>query len=228
MNTAFKSGTDGGSLASRVFRQIEQDILDGTFQPGQNLTEAKLCEQFGVSRTPVREALFQLEQEGLVQIKHNKGAVVVGISKQDIEDIYTIRMHVEGLASRWAAERITEEEKKQLLEILDLEMFYAAKENVEQCRKLDHSFHDGLYAASRSKPLHNTLRSFHNYIGRARAHSFKTGDRIKIAATEHKAILDAIIAGDGELAETLTKEHIVKAKANLLLYFREQHTESES
>lgn len=228
MYTALKSETDGGSLASKVFQKIEKDILDGTFRTGENLTEVKLCERFGVSRTPVREALFQLEQEGLVEIKHNKGAVVVGISEKDIEDIYTIRMHVEGLASKWATERITEEEKKQLIEVVELEMFYASRDNIEQCRTLDHSFHDGLYAASRSKPLRNTLRSFHNYIGRARANSFKTGDRIKVAAAEHKAILDAIIAGDGDLAEALTKEHIIKAKANLLRYFREHRTEDDT
>ncbi|MBE6952028.1 MAG: GntR family transcriptional regulator [Ruminococcaceae bacterium] len=228
MYTAIKTESDGGPLASRVFQKIEKEILDGTLPSGESLTEAKLCERFGVSRTPVREALFQLEQEGLVQIKHNKGAVVVGISEKDIEDIYTIRMHIEGLASRWAAERITDEEKKQLMEVVDLEMFYAFKENVEQCRTLDHSFHDGLYTASRSKPLRNTLRSFHNYIGRARAQSFKTGDRIKIAATEHKAILDAIIAGDGDLAEQLTKDHIAKAKANLLRYFHGSNLETES
>ena len=226
MYPVIKSETDGGSLASRVFQKIEKEILDGTYRTGENLTEAKLCEQFSVSRTPVREALFQLEQEGLVEIKHNKGAVVVGISEQDIEDIYTIRMQIEGLASKWAAERITDEEKKELMEIVELEIFYAAKDNVEQCRSLDHSFHDGLYTASRSKQLRNMLRSFHNYVGRARANSFKTGDRIKIAATEHKAILDAIIAGNAELAETLTREHVVKAKANLLRYIHENHTDT--
>ena len=100
MYPAFNDEGDGGSLTSRVFHKIEKDIVDGTYPPGQNLTECRLCETLGVSRTPVREALFQLEQEGLVRITHNKGAVVVGVSEKDIDDIYTIRMQIEGLASK--------------------------------------------------------------------------------------------------------------------------------
>ena len=225
MHPALNEDVDTGSLTSRVFHRIEKDIVDGTYRPGENLTESKLCESLGVSRTPVREALFQLEQEGLVRITHNKGAVVVGVSEKDINDIYTIRMQIEGLASKWAAERITAEEKKRLEEIVELEAFYAARGNVEQSRNLDHSFHDGLYAASGSNPLRNTLRTFHNYIGRARENSFKTGDRAVVAAAEHRAILDAITAGDGELAERLTREHIVNAKANLFRFIRENRQE---
>lgn len=218
---------DGHSLHANVYRKIEEAILDGSLRPGDALIEQKLSETLGVSRTPVREALFQLEQEGLVQIKHNKGAVVVGISKKDIEDIYTIRMLIEGLASKWAAERITEEEKIRLAEIVALESFYAERGNIEQNRNLDHSFHDGLYTASRSVPLRNTLRAFHNYIGHAREISFRTGDRARIAAREHQAILDAVNRGDGDLAERLTKEHIVNAKANLIRSIRENHLSTQ-
>ena len=221
MYPAFSDEGDGGSLTSRVFHKIEKDIVDGTYPPGQQLTESRQCDTLGVSRTPVREARFQLEQEGLVRITHNKGAVVVGVSEKDIDDIYTIRMQIEGLASKWAAERITDAEKKRLAEIVELEAFYAERGNVEQSRYLDHSFHDGLYAASGSNPLRITLRTFHNYIGRARENSFKTGDRAMIAAAEHRAILEAINMGDGERAERLTREHIVNAKANLLRFIRE-------
>ena len=209
---------ESGSLTSRVFHKIEKDILDGTYAPGAGLTEAKLCETLGVSRTPVREALFQLEQEGLIRIAHNRGAVVIGISEKDIDDIYTIRMQIEGLASKWAAERITEQEKTRLAEIVELAIFYAEKGNIEQTWYLDHSFHDGLYTASGSNPLCNTLRTYHNYVGRAREKSFKTGDRAIVAAQEHKKILDAVVAGDGELAEQLTRQHIIMAKANLLKF----------
>ncbi len=223
MLSTINSDTEKGSLTSRVFQKIEKEIVDGTFAPGESLTESRLCETLGVSRTPVREALFQLEQEGLVQMQRNKGAVVIGISEKDIDDIYTIRMQIEGLASRWAAERITEEEKTRLAEIVALEKFYAERGNIEENRNLDHMFHDGLYTASRSTPLRNTLRTFHNYIGRARAISFRTGDRARIAAIEHMAILDAVNCGDGDLAERLTRDHIVNAKANLLRSIRENH-----
>ena len=173
------------SLTSRVFRQIEREILDGTLAPGTALTELKLSEQLGVSRTPVREALFQLEQEGLVNIIPNKGAVVVGITEKDIEDIYTIRMQIEGLASKWAAERITPQEIDRLSEIVELEIFYAKRGDILQSRNLDTTFHSLLYATSGSRPLMNTLKSFHNYIGKARETSFGSGGGRWLPQTRH-------------------------------------------
>lgn len=93
------------SLHSRVYNRIRNDILNGVYEPGESLVELKLSEELGVSRTPVREALRQLELEGLVQSVPNKGATVRGVTEQDIQDIYTIRMLIEGLAARWAAEK---------------------------------------------------------------------------------------------------------------------------
>ena len=83
------------SLRGRVFSQLENEILNGKYQPGDSLIETKLSDELGVSRTPIREAIRQLELEGLVQAIPNKGAVVKGISPKDIEDIYTIRMLIE-------------------------------------------------------------------------------------------------------------------------------------
>lgn len=209
-------GEEGLSLTARVFRQIERDILEGTYPTGTALTEHRLSEELGVSRTPVREALFQLEQEGLVHITPNKGAVVVGISEKDIDDIYTIRVMIEGLASRWAAERITEEELSKLTEIIDLQRFYVDRGDTVQGWSLDTAFHALLYDACRSNPLCNTLKGFHNYVRKAREMSFKAYDRARIATDEHESILNAIKARDGELAERLTAQHIINAKANLI------------
>ena len=108
---------DNHSLRAKVFKEIEKAILDGIFSPGDNLIEQKLSNELGVSRTPVREALRQLELEGLVETIPNKGAVVIGVTQKDIDDIYTIRMHIEGLAAGWAATNITDEELQELKEI---------------------------------------------------------------------------------------------------------------
>jgi DNA-binding GntR family transcriptional regulator len=103
------SGESGAanSLGTRVFKQLQNDIINGEYQPGDYLTETKLSEELGVSRTPIREALKQLELEGLVKSTPGRGVTVQGISTKDIEDIYTIRMMIEGLAARWATEKIT-------------------------------------------------------------------------------------------------------------------------
>ncbi len=93
--------SNGYSLADKVFKKLEEEILNGALKAGENLTELRISARLGVSRTPVREAIHRLEQDGLVQLTPNKGAVVVGVSEKDLRDIYAIRMKLEGLASRW-------------------------------------------------------------------------------------------------------------------------------
>lgn len=100
-----------------------------------------------VSRTPVREALRQLELEGLVHIIPNKGAFVEGVTLQDVKDIYEIRTLLEGLCARWAAERITQEQLEELEEIVFLSDFHYSKENWDQILELDNRFHEMVYEA---------------------------------------------------------------------------------
>lgn len=200
-----------GSLSTKVFKQIRDDILDGKYQPGDNLVEMKLCAELGVSRTPIREALRQLELEGLVQAVPHKGVVVTGISVQDIEDIYTIRMMIEGLAARWAAEKITQDELDELREAIELEEFYTARNNASRMLTLDSKFHDIIFKASKSRPLMHTLSSFHHYVQKARNMSFESPVTAREALKEHKAIFQAILERDPDKAEKLTTEHVKNA-----------------
>ncbi|MCR4645079.1 MAG: GntR family transcriptional regulator [Oscillospiraceae bacterium] len=207
--------TDDRSLRIRVFNAIENAILDGEYKDGDSLNELRLSKELGVSRTPVREALMQLELEGLVKNVPNKGAVVIGVTEQDIHDIYEIRIRIEGLAARLCAENITEDELRALAQIVDLQEFYLLKNDTEQIWKLDGDFHKIIYDASRSRPLRFTLSNFHNYIKKARDISVQTEGRAEKTVAEHRAILDAIKAHNGELAERLTAQHIANAEENL-------------
>lgn len=204
------------SLSARVFNQLQNDILDGKYQPGDSLIELRLTEEMGVSRTPIREAIKQLELEGLVQYIPNKGAIVKGITAKDIEDIYTIRMMIEGLAARWATEKMTPEELEELKEALALEEFYTIRNDIDHLMKSDTRFHDIIFKASKSKPLMHTLSTFHHYVRRARNASFSTPGRAQKALEEHKAILQAIIEKDADKAERLTTQHVKNASDNLL------------
>jgi DNA-binding GntR family transcriptional regulator len=204
------------SLHSRVFTQIRNDILNGVYEPGESLIETKLSEELGVSRTPIREALRQLELEGLVQSVPNKGVTVKGVSEQDIQDIYTIRMLIEGLAARWAAEKITPDEMEELKEAIDLEEFYTKKNDYGQLLKFDTRFHDIIFRASKSKPLMHTLSTFHHYVQKARKVSMSSPKRAAEVLQEHKAILQAIIERDADKAEQLTTQHVRNASRNLL------------
>jgi len=207
---------DTAGLRRRVFAVIEEAILNGKYSPGESLTESRLAAELGVSRTPIREALTQLGHEGLVQLVPNKGALVMGISQKDIQDIYAIRMMIEGLAARWAVENIDEAELRELQEAIDLEEFYTSKADIGRLMSLDSNFHQILYRASKSRPLQYMLHTFHHYIQRARSQSIAAPGRAEQALAEHKAILQAIRERDGDKAELITAEHIRNASLNLL------------
>lgn len=203
------------SLGSQIFRKIREDILSGIYEQGEELKEATLGKKLGVSRTPVREALRQLELEGLVEIIPNRGARVTGISQKDVRDIYQMRYWLEGLAARWAAEHMREEQIAELEEIVYLSEFHLKDERQDQIVRLDGRFHEVIYQASASRMLEHVLRDFHYYVKCARGVSVKSKKRAEESVKEHKAILKAIQKRDAELAENLANEHIGHVIENL-------------
>lgn len=207
--------TDKYSLRGRVFNRIREDILSGKYGQNEELKENTIGLELGVSRTPVREALRQLELEGLVNIIPNKGAYVTGISEKDIHDIYVIRSYLEGLCARWACEKMTEERLRELEEVVDLTDFYVKKGNTEQIVELDNRFHELLYATSESKWLNHMLSDFHHYVQRVRMISLSDITRASKSNQEHRAIVEAIRAKNGEEAERLAHEHIIQTIFNL-------------
>lgn len=206
------------SLRGRVFVQIRENILSGKYKDGMELREISIGEELGVSRTPVREALRQLELEGLVKIVPNKGAYVTSINAKDIKDIYKMRSMLEGLCARWATRYITQEQIDELEEIIYLSEFYVNKQSQEkavQMSEMDGKFHLVLYEASQSRMLGHVLRDFHKYVQVARTMSVKSKDRARKSLEEHKAILEAIKQKDEDRAECLAHEHIMNVIKNL-------------
>lgn len=216
MNSLSQDG-DSGSLRVKVFNLLESAIINGEYCDGDSLNEIKLSQTLGVSRTPVREALMQLELEGLVKTIPNKGATVTGFSLKDILDIYTIRIEVEGLASKLCAENITDDEIKALEKIVDLQEFYMSKFDTSLLWQLDGEFHKIIYECSKNRPLKSMLTSYHNYIQRARDMSMRAKGRAEKTIAEHRAILNAIENHDGALAAKLTTEHVMRAKENFMV-----------
>ena len=208
MSKDAKESGDKYSLRGKVYDRIREDILNGVYEEHEELKEATLGEKMGVSRTPVREALRQLELEGLVEIIPNTGARVTGITKKDIEDIYQIRYLLEGLSARWATEYITEEQIEKMEETLYLTEFHAKKGNFTQVYELDSQFHELMYEASGSKMLNHILTDFHMYVTRIRRTSLALDNRSKNSTEEHRAILDAIKARDAQKAEECAHNHV--------------------
>ncbi len=210
-----KEVADHYSLRGRVFHHIREDILSGTYRKDEELRENTIAVELGVSRTPVREALRQLELEGLVKIIPNKGAVVTGLSVKDMKDIYVIRSYLEGLCAKWACENITDTQLDELEEIQYLFEFHTKKKHYEQLVELDDRFHDIIYDACNSRMLNHVLVDFHHYVQRLRKKSLSSEDRAISCSTEHSAILEALRTRDGDKAEELAHQHILSTIENI-------------
>lgn len=207
--------TDKYSLRGRVFHKIRDDILNGKYKENDELREAAIGEELGVSRTPVREAFRQLELEGLIRIVPNKGAYVTGITSKDVQDIYLIRSQLEGLCARWATERITKEQMEEMEETVYLAEFHVQKGHTEQIAALDNRFHEIMYEACDSKMLEHLLKDFHQYVYRIRKQTLAQGARGSASNLEHKEIMEAIKDHDGELASELATKHMLNAFENI-------------
>jgi DNA-binding GntR family transcriptional regulator len=204
-------------LRDKVFAQLREEILDRKYDTNEELKEVSIGKRLGVSRTPVREALRQLELEGLVTIVPNKGAYVAGISSDDIHDIYVIRSYLEGLCAKWACRHATEHELQELEEIICLAEFNATRNRYEQMAELDSKFHETLYNACGSKMLRHILRDFHQYVESVRKQTLSRSERACAAIEEHKGIYEAIKNRDEDLAEELSNQHIINTMDNLRL-----------
>lgn len=203
------------SLADQVFEKLENDIIIGIYPRGEILTELKLVEQLGVSRTPIREALRRLEQERLIA-DSGKGSVVLGITEEDLLDIMNIRERIEGLTAYYAACNMTEEGRQKLTHIVDLQEFYHEKGDADRLQQVDDEFHDMICQLSGRTVLMDTLVPLHRKTRRFRLISMRDSSRTAKTKVEHRAIYDALMAGDAEQAMALTTQHIANAKEHMI------------
>lgn len=208
------------SLADSVFERFEDEILSGNFAPGEVFTESRLSEFFGVSRTPIREAIRRLEQENLIK-NSKKGVEILGTDIDDIHDIYEIRSRLEGLAAKKCASIISDEEIDALKEILDLQEFYIEKGISEKIKDTDSQFHEKIYSICGSSVYSSVLSTLHRRIKKFRKISVQNRERALLAAAEHREILEALSEHNGEKAEALTAKHIENAHKNIVKNFKE-------
>ncbi len=211
----FDQKKENKSLTTIIFEKIREDILSDVYNNGDKIVEAKLAEQLGVSRTPVREALKQLELDGLVENIPNRGVIVKGISKSDIADIYTIRQAIEGIAAEWCIERITDQSLRDLKEIYDLMEFYTTKGDIEKICELNTKFHELIYHSTNSRYLEQILKDFQIFIKSTRNKSLRSEGRLEEALKEHRDIIDAIEKKDVEKAKMAVNHHVDCSKRNV-------------
>lgn len=211
------------SLEEKVFCELEEEILSGRLARGAALTEISLSERLGVSRTPVRSAIRRLAEDGIVEVVANRGAVVVGITEDDLLDIYRIRVRLEGLASRLAAENISEEGLSRLRDSVELSEFYISKQDTEKLRELDTAFHEAIYVEAGNRLLCKTLSELHKKIRLYRKLSLSVPGRLERSVLEHREIYEAIAARAADRADELTSRHIEEALESTLVAFEERN-----
>ena len=203
------------SLADQVFEKLEDDIVYGVYKRGEILTELKLAETLGVSRTPIREALRRLEQERMIE-DCGKGSVVLGITKEDLLNIMDIRIRIEGLASMYAAENITKEGAEELTHLMDLQEFYHIKGDIARLQNVDDEFHTAICRLSRRNVINDTLMPLYRKTRLYRKLAMEDQERSPKTLQEHREIYEAIISGNGAEAKILMKKHIENAKDHMI------------
>jgi DNA-binding GntR family transcriptional regulator len=191
--------------------KIRIEILSERIPPGEKITEQAMAEQFGVSRTPVREAFRLLEAEGLIKLIMNRGAHVIGITKSDMIDLFRVRLLIETQAVEWAIQRVTDEELEALEESIDFMTFYTEQGDVKRMRDINAEFHRKMIAASRNIFLMESLEHIHKYI-RFSAHVLShEEDYLEEMLSEHTKIFRAFKKNNPSAGVRLTRIHVENA-----------------
>lgn len=205
----------GNTLAYRVYEKVKDRILSGELQPGARLKDDELARTFGVSNTPVREAMGELEKDGLVETIPYRGRFVKKMSIEETREVYDVRMALEGLAVRLAAERITESQLAEMEEVVKKYEIAFEADDITAGLEADLALHDLIVQASGNRTLAQIVSHLANRIQVLR--QVDEGKmRRKQSLEDHRAIVQAVKERDGAKAEVQVCRHIAKGKENVI------------
>jgi DNA-binding GntR family transcriptional regulator len=201
------------SLHERVGAALRDLIVEGVLEPGSRISERELCARFGISRTPLREALKVLAREGLVELLPNRGARVARLDPKDVADMFDLMGVLESLAGRLAAQRITAAELDEI-RALHYEMLAAhARRDLPGYFQRNQAIHEAILRAARNPILASTYHGLAGRIRRARYLANVTVERWNEAVREHEAMLAALAARDSDALARLLGEHLDHKRA---------------
>ena len=195
-------------LSADLVGKIRIEILTERLRPDEKLTEQTLCDKYNVSRTPIREALKNLEAEGLVQMIPNKGAFVVGLKPGEIRDLFILRMQCEMQAVRWAIERRTSDEMEAIEESLDFMRFYTERGDVKRMRPINAKYHRNIADASHNRILIDYLTKIQDYLRYSSLVIPCRADDLPVLLKEHIAIYSGFKKNDPEAGALAMEKHI--------------------
>ncbi len=215
-------------LRKQVYRVLKEAILKGNMATGEKITEVEIADQLNVSRTPVREAFRMLELEELINIIPQLGVFVAGVeTKKEIDDIFQLRMELEGLAAYLAAKNITVEQIEKLEEYTEKIEKCILEEDQKGCINVDIAFHTIIKEASNNKWLDKFLDSLFEQATRFRSSSFAQKGRMQEFLNEHRELAKAIANGNPDLAQELAKKHMYAAWKSILAVFNKEQDSQE-
>lgn len=212
------------NTAQEAHARLLAEIRAGSLRPGDRLTETELAARFGMSRTPVREAIRLLEAEGLVVHLPRVGASLRALDYAEVTELYEMRVVLEGTAARFAARAASEVELAELGSIN--EEMAAAEGDVERLYQLNRQFHAALLDAAKNRFLVAAVGAIHKTMLILGPSTMEEGERAATALAEHQAILAALAARDGMEAEAAMRRHIEGAQRVRLRQFRARAMEA--
>jgi DNA-binding GntR family transcriptional regulator len=207
---------ESDTIRKKVYTYVREQIMSGRIAPNQRLIETKIAQEIGTSRTPVREALHNLEIEGLIQSIPRIGYQVKEISEQEVEEICEIRSVIEGLAARWAMEKASAKAVRELKKNIALTVAQVSKGEVRAFIDLDAQFHEIIARCSGSTRLLELSQTLRGHMLRYRVKSIFLEDTVLQALQGHQAILKAIEKGDPEVVTLAVQVHLKESKKSIL------------
>jgi DNA-binding GntR family transcriptional regulator len=199
------------------FDAILVSIVAGKFKPGERLVERDLVARFGVSRTPVREAIRKLESLGIVRCFPNRGAIVADLSPTDIEDLYFVRLHQERLAARLAFYNLGAEEIGKLQNVnRELQLALKKRDNICELIEKDREFHQTIFRASKNKFLIQVIDDLRMKCYTIAYHAWTGSERVFTSIEEHKEMIKALKQRNRERFQNLIEHQLVAAKMSYL------------
>lgn len=207
-------------LRDVVFKTLRQAILTGELKPGERLMEIHLANKLGVSRTPIREAIRQLELEGLVIMVPRKGAQVASITEKSMSDVLEVRLALEKLAVELASKRINAEQKEELKEAMELFEKKVSEGDVSEIAKADVTFHDKIFEATGNMRLGQIVNNLAEQMYRYRFEYIKEEGGHNRLIEEHRWIYDSIVSGNVNDATGAISLHIKNQEESILRQIR--------
>ncbi len=198
----------GVTRADEVRLAIEEDIFLGRLRPGTRLDEESLAQRFNISRTPIREAILQLVHAGLVEKQPRHGAVVASLKLHRMVQMFEVMSEIEGLCARYAARRMSEEEKQTLKRLHDASCAHMKARELDAYYAVNREFHEAVQAGSHNEPLQEIARGLFARLAPYRRYQLNHPSRINDSFDEHDDVVEAIMNGDPEAAYTAMRRHV--------------------